>query len=236
MHSTAGEPAALARSPQELVPHGDRDHLVYVVERTDGGQRTVEGTQVEHMSALDQPGAFEVTLSENGIPTGRVQARDDGHTIWLVSEDDLTRQIRLTYDPPLPYLELPLVAGERRAVSTARMSRLADGQPAGALQVTQVQQLGVAPPGRARFGTYQHAVSVRTVRTLQSPEGTLELSTTMVLVPGIGEVLSDGLASGTPPTHRELVCAIIGGRTIGDCRNLNVILKESTDAGSTDLQ
>jgi hypothetical protein len=77
---------------------------------------------------------------------------------------------------------------------------------------------------------------VRTVRTLQSPEGTLELSTTMVLVPGIGEVLSDGLASGTPPTHRELVCAIIGGRTIGDCRNLNVILKESTDAGSTDLQ
>ena len=57
----------LATSLQELVPHGDRDHFVYVVERAAGAGAAA--VQVEHVTALDERGEFEVTLSENGMDT-----------------------------------------------------------------------------------------------------------------------------------------------------------------------
>ncbi len=72
----------------------------------------------------------------------------------------------------------------------------------------------------SRLVTYERGVVLRTVRSLQFPEGTVELNTTLLLVPGIGEVSSDGSASGAPAVHRTLACATIGGRRVGDCRNL----------------
>jgi hypothetical protein len=234
------EPLSLATSLQELVPHSDRDHFVFIVQRAASGQRTVAAIQVEHVTALAAAGEFEVTLSEDGVAIGRVHLRNDGATLWLLCEDDLAHRVRLAYDPPLPYLELPLVEGERRATTTARVSGLAGGEPNGAalgpMEVTQVVQLSAAPPLRTRLGAYDRAVSLHTVRTMQAPEGIIELEASLVLVPGIGELRSDGGVTGAPPLHRELACAIIGGRSIGDCRNLEALLEESHHAGPADVQ
>lgn len=215
-----GSSTPLATSLRELVPHGDRDHFVYVVERpTDRGFQP-DGFQVEHVSKLTTAGEFEVTLSEDGMATGRVQIRDDGTTIWVLSEEDYTRGVRLAYDPPLPYLQVPLFAGAHRSTSSVKMIQLANGQPAGTMQVTQVVEASAAPPGQWRSGVHGGGVQLRTARTLQSPDGDLELTTTMVLVPGMGEIRSEGQVSGAPALRRQLACAIIGSHAIGDCTNL----------------
>ncbi len=225
----------LAASLQELAPHGDRDHFVYVVAYATAQGEPASGIQVEHMTGLESAGEFEVTLSENGLTTGHLRIRDDGVRLVVLTEDDLTRDLRLSYDPPLTYLAMPLLAGEQRAVATGHVSRLSDGQPTGTLQVTQVMQLSAAPPVHTRLGTYDRVVALRTVRTLQSPAETVELHTSALLVPGIGEVRSEGGLSGVPNLRRELACAIIAGRSIGDCRHLTPQPKESTHAGPTDL-
>jgi hypothetical protein len=225
----------LARSVQELVPHSDSDHFVFVWERTANGQPAGDGIQVEHVTAVEG-GDFEITLSENTTGVGRVRIRDVGQAIVLLSEDDLTRGVRLQYDPPLPYLEGPVVAGEQRATSQATITALSDGSPVGALRVAQVVQVRSAGAVHSRLGTFDHAVAVDTARTLQGPGGDLEMRTAMLLVPGMGEIRSDGSVPGEPTLHRELACALIGGRPIGDCRHLNQALQEFEGAGPTDIQ
>ena len=110
--------------------------------------------------------------------------------------------------------------GERRASATAEVTRLADNQHTGSLQVTQVVRASAAAAVHCALGDFSDAVSVQTVRSVHTPEGIVELSSSIVLVPGIGEVVADGQASGSVPMHRELLCAKIGGRSIGDCHNL----------------
>ena len=177
---TRAKPIQLAASLDEFAPHADRDHFVFIWERIAGGQRVAQGIQVEHVTASETAGEFEVTLSEDGVPAGRLSIRDDGHALLLVSEDDLSRGIRFAYDPPLPQLTAPLFAGEQRAAAIATVSQLADGQPLGTVQVTQVTEAGVAPTVHAPFGEYKHAVLLRTVRTLHFSEGITELQTSMV--------------------------------------------------------
>lgn len=225
----------LARSVQELVPHSDSDHFVFVWERNANGQPIGNGIQVEHVTAIEG-GDFEITLSENATGVGRVRIRDVGKTIVLLSEDDLTRGVRLQYDPPLPYLEGPVVAGEQRATSQATITALSDGSPVGALRVAQVIHVRSAGAVRSRLGTFDHAVAVDTARTLQGPGGDLEMRTAMVLVPGVGEIRSDGSVPGEPALHRELACALIGGHPIGDCRHVKQTLQEFEGAGPTDVQ
>lgn len=223
----------LAGTLQELLPHADRDHFVYIAQRPSGGATTL---QVEHITALDERGTFEVTMSENGTETGRLRARDDGNRILLLEEDDLVRDLRLSYDPPLPYLEAPLFTGESRTTSTARVSRLSDGQVAGSVRVTQQMSVGAAGGIRTVLGTYPQPIVVRIARTLQGPDGDIEVDTTMFLVPGIGEVRSVGGPAGAPALQRELACALIGSRAIGDCHQLNVQTPEANHAGSADDQ
>jgi hypothetical protein len=228
--------APLATSLQELAPHADRDHFVYLFTRRAEGQLVDDGIQVEHINALDASGEFEVTLTENGMGAGRVRIRDTGTAILLLAEDDLTRGIGLAYDPPLPFLAVPLFGGEQRATSTATATALADGQLIGSLNVTQVVHASVGPPVRSRLGNFERTIALRTVRTLQGPEGNVELSSDGVVVPGIGEIRSDGVVQGAPTVHRELTCATVGGRAIGDCRNLKERVEELQRAGSTDVQ
>ncbi len=229
------QPAPLASSVQELVPHNDRDHFVFIWQRTANGQAIANGIQVEHVTAIEG-GDFEITLSENAIRVGRVRIRDVGQAIMLLSEDDLTRGVRLQYDPPLPYLEGPVIAGEQHASSQATITALSDGSPVGAVRVAQVIQVRSAGSVRSRLGTFNHAVAVQTARKLQGPSGDLEMTTAMLLVPGIGEIRSDGSVLGEPALHRELACAFVGGHSIGDCHRLNQELKELDRAGSTDVQ
>jgi|GEM_PF-1617044 hypothetical protein len=209
-----------ARSLAELVPHNDRDHFVFLVERpTPNGFRPA-ALQVEHVTKLPEGNDYEVALSEDGMATGRVILRDDGTTLWLVAEEDYTRGLRLSYEPPLPYLSVPLFAGESRATSSADLRQLGTNQAAGRLPVVQVTRAHAEPAGQWFAGAYAGGVRLEVQRTYQSPDGPMQLSSTTILVPGIGEVRSEGAASGSPVMRRQLACATIGNRRIGDCRSL----------------
>jgi hypothetical protein len=236
MHRTAPpQPVVLANSLRELLPHSDGDHLVYIWQRRVDGRPVAAGIQVEHVSGLGG-GEFEVALSEDGVATGRVLIRDDAKALLILSEDDFARGLRLSYAPPLPYLEMPLVAGERHVTATATATQLATGESVGSVQVTQTVQASATSPVHSELGTYERPVLLRTTRRLETAEGALELTTAMILAPGVGEIRSDGSASGAPAMHRELACATIGGHHLGDCRTLNVRVKELQRAGSTDVR
>jgi hypothetical protein len=226
-------PPPLATSLQELAPHADGDHFVYVWKQVLAGGFVRAGIQVEHLSSLDN-GEFDVTLSEDGVVVGHTRFRDDGHALLLLSES-LGRSLRLSYDPPLAQLETPLYAAAFHSAATATISTAAEGKQLATLQVTQSVEASAAPTVRSRLGDYAHGVQVRTVRTLQFPDGPVELSSTAVLVPGIGEIRSEGAATGAAPLVRELACATIGGRAIGDCQTLRQQVEELEHAGSTDV-
>ena len=233
--ATAHRPAQpLATSLQEVAPHADGDHFVYVWKQVLEGGVVRAGIHVEHMTVLDN-GEFDVTLSEDGAVIGYTRFRDDGHALLLVSET-LGRNLRLSYDPPLPQLDTPLYPGEKHATATATISAINDGKQLETLPVTQVVEASSASPVRSQVGDYAHGVQVRTLRTLQFPEGDVALSSTAVLVAGIGEVRSEGASTGAAPVLRELACATIGGRSIGNCQTLRERVEELEHGGSTDKQ
>jgi hypothetical protein len=223
----------LATSLQELTPHANGDHFVYVWKQVSGGVVRA-GIHVEHFTSLDN-GEFDVTLSEDGALIGHTRFRDDGHALLLVSET-FGRNLRLSYDPPLPQLHIPLYPGETRATATVTVSALDDDKHLDTLPVTQVLQASPAPAVHVPLGDYTHGVQVRTVRTLQFPEGPVELSSTALLVPGIGEIRSQGAATGASPLVRELACATIGGRHIGTCRTLREQVEQLERAGPPHAQ
>jgi predicted protein tyrosine phosphatase len=232
--ATRRPPQPLATSLQELAPHADGDHFVYVWRQALGSGSVRAGVEVEHLTSLGN-GEFDVTLSEDGVIVGRTRFRDDGHALLLLSES-LGRSLRLSYDPPLPQLETPVYAGESRSTATAVVTTVAEGKQLDTLQVTQLVETTAAPTVRSALGDYTHGVKVRTVRTLQFPNGPVELSSTAVLVPGIGEIRSEGAATGAAPLVRELACATIGGRAIGNCQTLRQRVEELEHAGPTDVQ
>ena len=212
-------PKPLATSLQELAPHVAGDHFVYLWQRPDGRGGLDAGIQVERVTAAGAAGEFEVTASEDGVTVARSRLRDDGNALLLLSEDFGPGE-RVRYDPPLPQLEMPLVPGERRVSATAEVTRLSDQQRTGSLAVTQVVRVSEATAVDCVLGTFGNAVAVHSVRSVHTPEGIVELSSAVVLVPGIGEVVADGQVSGSAPLHRELACARISGRPIGNCHNL----------------
>jgi hypothetical protein len=215
----ARRPGPLATSLQEIVPHADRDHFVYLWQRLDGKQLLGNGIQVEHVTAVGG-GEFDVLLSEDGMAVGRTRLRDTGDALMLVSEDDLTKGLRLSYDPPLTQLAVPLFAGEQRASGSATLTRLEDKQVVAVFPVEQVINVEPGHAIRSALGNFPRSIVVQEARTLQIPDGPTALETTTVLVPGIGEISSVGSASDTPSLRRELACAIIGGRRVGDCTRL----------------
>jgi hypothetical protein len=228
------QPAAFATSLQEIVPHADRDHFVYVWQRVDGGRLVGSGIQVEHVTGLGN-GEFEVLLSEEGVAVGRTRLRDTGDALLLVSEDDVMQGLRLAYDPPLTQLVTPLFAGEQRASASVTMTRLADGQVIGVFRVDQVTNVRPGGAVQSPLGTFSRSVVVQETRTLHLPEVSTALTTATVLVPGVGEISSVGSASGAPPLRRQLACAIIGGQRVGDCAHLNQ-RRDWHDAGSPDVR
>src|SRR5262245_35291476 len=85
MRPTRGK--QFADSLSELMPHGDRDHFVYIWQKVSNGERLAEGVQVEHVQSSPERDEFEVVLSEDGVPAGRLRMRDDGQQIALLDED-----------------------------------------------------------------------------------------------------------------------------------------------------
>lgn len=226
--SRAPRPVLLANALQDIVPHGDRDHFVYIWQRFDRGQVAGTGIQVEHVTAVGG-GEFEVLLSEDGVGVGRTRLRDTGDELLLLREDDLSRGLRLTYDPPLPQLSVPLFPGEQRASASANVTRLADGQPIGTFPVEQLINIRPGPPTHSGIGSFPRSVLVQVVRTVQGEDETDELNTESVLVPGIGELSSTGEVPDAPLLHRKLACAIIAGRRVGDCTHLPQVQPEPSE-------
>ena len=220
-----GRPVALANSLQEILPHGDRDHLVYVWRKLDARQ-SLGGVQVQHFTVV-RDGEFEVTLSENGVALGRMRYTDDGTTLALRYEEDLTRGFRLSYDPPLTQLHVPLLAGRTESSSSATITRLADGLTIGTMPVTQVVTFAPGRSVRSRVGTYGHTVVLQMVRTLQTPARSEELKAETILVPGVGEIQSTASTPETTLVRRQLACAIIGGQRVGECSDIGKLWEES---------
>lgn len=215
-----GRSVELAASLDNLVPHGDRDHFVFRWERMIEGNRISSGIQVEHVAVLGAPGEFEVTLSEDGLASGRVRIRSDGKRMVVLSEDDMSRGIRITYQPPLPYIEVPLFSGQRQSTVSANVTALEDDHALGVLKVTQSQAFEAAPPVQSALGSFTTPVSLRTTRTVEGGGDTIQINNQIVLAPGLGEVRSEASAPQSPLLRRELICAIIGGKTVGDCQQL----------------
>ncbi len=213
------QPPRLAETLQQIAPHADRDHFVYVWQRVEAGQVIASGIQVEHVSALGE-GEFEVLLSEDGTAVARTRFRDTGSSLLLEREEDLIRSLRLTYDPPLPQLTAPVIPGEQRASASVSLARLEDSQVVGVFPAQQEVRVSPGPAVRFAFGNFGHSVLVQVSRTLQMPEESAELKSETLLVDAIGEVRSTGSASATQLLRRELVCAIIGGKRVGDCTDL----------------
>ena len=230
--SDTGQP--LATSIRDLVPHGDRDHLVFVWLRLLDGKQIADGIQVEHTTALGNR-QYETILSENGAGISRTRFEATERAISLLSEE-FGPGIRITYDPPLPYLEVPLWAGERRTTTTATMTSQVDGKQLGVMPVTQVLEARRAGPVRSRFGPITNAVRVYTARTLDSPDGQVTLQTTALLAPGLGEIRAEGRADGSATLYRELACATISGHAYGDCHALAAMVEELKRAGPTDIR
>jgi len=210
----------LATSLDTLVPHGDRDHFVYTWERFVDGMRVASGTQVEHITALPAAGEFEVTLSEDGLASGRVHIRSNGKAMVVVSEDDLSTGVRITYQPPLPYVEVPLYSGRRQSVVNANITALDSDRVVGVLKVTQDQEFTQAAPIQSGLGGDTAPIAIRTTRTLEGGGDTIQIGTQTVLVLGLGEVRSEATSQTAPQLRRQLVCAIIGGKAIGNCQKL----------------
>ncbi len=215
-----GRSVELAASLDNLVPHGDRDHFVFRWERMIEGTRISSGIQVEHVAALAAPGEFEVTLSEDGLASGRVRIRSDGKQMVVLSEDDMSRGIRITYQPPLPYIEVPLFTGQRQSTVSGNVTALEDDHALGVLKVTQSQAFEAAAPLQSALGSFTTPVALRTTRTVEGGGDTIQISNQIVLAPGLGEVRSEATAPQSPLLRRELICAIIGGRAVGDCQQL----------------
>jgi len=216
-----GTPAMpVVRSLQDLMPHGDRDHFVYVWQRFENGQPVADGVQVEHVTA-GANGEFEVSLSENGVAVGRMLLRDLADRLVLLFEEDMVRGFRISYDPPLSQIQLPLRPGRYESSASATFTGLADGATIGVAPVTQQVEIKPGSAVDSRVGRYAQSVVLGLVRTLRVPDGTEELLTETVVVPGIGETSSTGNTPETLQMHRELACAVIGGRRLGDCAGLD---------------
>ncbi len=209
----------LAASPRELMPHADRDHFVFLYQTIANGQPIGKGVEVEHVSAVDAPDEFEVSSSQDGTPIGSSRLRDDGKSIWLLSENADSLDMRLVYDPPLRLLSVPLKAGEVEMTAGVDATRLSSGESLGRLSTHVVVRLGEGHT-RLHFGDPSRAVAFDVLRTLEGKEGTLRFDARSTLLPGIGEVESEVVFSNGVQQRRELVCAIVGGRLIGDCKEL----------------
>jgi len=227
----------LGVSLADIMPLHDRDHFVYIWQRVSDGEREAEGLHVEHVSILPGDNEFEVTVSENGSLAGRMRFFHDGERIELLSEDDLENGIRRSYDPPLVHLRAPLRAGESGSRTTASITQIDTGQLIARVDISQRVRLSMVNGIESPLGIFEEGVLMEARRTLHTPTGDVEMLSAAVLIPGIGEIRSEGatltgetLSTDSHPKietvlRRELACAIIQNKRHGDCRGVEADLR-----------
>lgn len=203
----------------DLMPHNDRDHFVYLGERSGLERAPERSLMVEHVSTLPAPGQFVVTESSDGERTGDARWLIDDRGLSLLSEDVEGLGVRLSYDPPLLLFPQPLLVGEHRAWSNGAATRLDDGQPVGVFKAS------VLVSSKATRSSHPlakgPAVALAMTRSLEGPNGALILHVDSVNLAGIGEIESVAAFEGTPIViRRSLVCGFVNGKAYGDCDKL----------------
>jgi hypothetical protein len=198
-------------SLQEIAPFHDGDHYVYRATRA-GEDWAV---QVEHVKALDKPGEFLINLTENGSLIAQMHVRESATAASIVSVVYPEQDAGFLFTQPLPVVEVPLRREVLRSDSTVTVWRLSDGKT---LDRGDAYQTVTSEPATAERADVSPAeFELQTERTLHFRAGALHSHATAWVARGIGEVRSDDVVQGVPALHRELVCAIVGGRRIGDC-------------------
>lgn len=208
----------LAERPTDFVPLGDRDHFVFLSERTVDGRTQEREVVVEHVTAAPSAAReFQITESRDGMRIGDSRWRVDEQGISLVSEDVDGLDVRLDYQPPLLLFPQPLLFGEHRAASSGVATRLADDAPVGTFEATASIQAAPGPRVHPLTGAAR-TVSFRIQRSLRAPSGTLTMLVDSTHAEGAGEVEATATLEGTAfVVRRSLRCAFIQGRAIGRC-------------------
>lgn len=203
----------------ELMPHGDRDHFVYLSEKSMADRPPETSLAVEHVSTLEAPGEFQITESTDGVRVGDSHWLSDDHGLSLLSEEVEGLGVRLAYDPPLLLIPQPLLVGEHRASSTGAATRLDDGTPVGLFRASVVVK---------SKSTRSHnpiakgdAVQFEMTRSLEGPNGALVIHVDSLNAAGIGELESVAALEGAPlVVRRSLLCGLIQGHAVGHCDEL----------------
>jgi hypothetical protein len=198
----------------ELLPHQPGNRLVYRA-RGDAGERT--------LTSLVTPGErddeFLVTLFNGNLVLGQTRLRDDGRSIAIVSEVGPQQNIAVSYREPLPLIQLPLRLGEQPEFrTTVKILNLSDGAVLAEGEIQQVASVAERKRSFGRRGWYL----LHFERTMVLPQRATRARSTIWIEPGIGQVRVEmgTEVDGKPSERRDLVCAVIGGRQVGDCRAL----------------
>jgi hypothetical protein len=109
-----------------------------------------------------------------------------------------------------------LAAPLRRTVppvtAAITVTRLSDGEVIGHGRVEQTTRVEpVVPDERGvQFGIHME-------RTTTLPKRPWRFRVTTFVAPGVGEIWSEGRADDGPAFRRDILCATIGGRRVGEC-------------------
>ena len=101
--------------------------------------------------------------------------------------------------------------------------------------MSQIVRLTAARNVKSAVGNFPHGIGVETERTLHWPWGDAAVRMSSMVVPGLGEIRSEARTSEDFVMRRELACAIIGGRAVGDCKTVDAKVEELRNAGSADI-
>lgn len=192
----------------DLAPHNSGDQLLFRVTRSDG--RTFN--QVRRVVDTKPNGEFVVETYEFDRHILTETYRDDGLSLYELSEIDEEEDVRTVCSPSLLQFQLPLVRDNatddrtRCDLRTVRGSRFL-GQ---ILQRTRVVPVSIIPSVELPAGTYSNVIHVRAENTIASDVEQVEI----YLVPGIGIVRTEESSFGIITRVVELLDGTVGGSSV----------------------
>jgi hypothetical protein len=213
--STSDQSAELVfgGAPADLFPHQPGNRFVYRA-RGDAGERTLTAL----VSGSDRDEEFLVTLFQGDLVLGQTRIRDDGRSLAIVSEVGPQQNLAAFYREPLPLAVLPLRTGEQPPFRTAvKIVALSDGS---VVTEGQIEQTSRVEERRRSFGRKGWFL-IHFERTMVLSQRITRSRSTIWVEPGVGQVrIEMAGAAEEPSERRDLVCAVIGGREVGDCGKL----------------
>lgn len=197
----------------ELLPHQPGNRFVYRA-RGDAGERTLTSL----VSAAEREDEFLVTLFNGDLVLGQMRLRDDGRSLSIVGEVGPQQNLAVLYREPLPLATLPLELGVQPAFRTGvKILSLSDGAVVAEGEIEQTARV----EERTRWFGRKGWLLFHYERAMVLPTRITRSRSTIWVQPGVGQVRVEMAGAGEEPSERrDLVCALIGGREVGDCSSL----------------